>query len=68
MLNQRTLVLKCVTLAEMVEFVVEVLVDFARGAVLYEKATQDTETTHPNNLTVIKKVSNHSFLRLSIKA
>ena len=34
MLDQCTLVLECVTLAEMVEFVVEVLVDLARGAVL----------------------------------
>jgi hypothetical protein len=41
-LNQRTLVLECITLAQMVEFVVEVLVDFASGAVLDKKTTEDS--------------------------
>ena len=52
MFNQRTLVLEGVTLAQMVEFVVEVLVDFARSAVLDKKAAKDTETTHPDNLAI----------------
>lgn len=34
--DQCALVLESVTLAKMVEFVVEVLVDFARGAILDE--------------------------------
>lgn len=33
MLNQRTLVFECVTLAQMVELVVEVFVDLARGPI-----------------------------------
>jgi hypothetical protein len=41
-LNQRTLVLECVTLAQVVEFVVEVLVDFAGGAILDEETTEDS--------------------------
>ena len=36
MLNKRTLVLEGITLAEMVELVVEVLVDLASGAVFDE--------------------------------
>lgn len=32
-LNQCTLMLECITLAEMVKFVIEMLVDFARRAV-----------------------------------
>jgi len=36
MLDQCTLVLECVTLAEMVEFMVEVLIDFARSPILDE--------------------------------
>jgi hypothetical protein len=34
MFNQRTLVLECITLAQVVEFVIKVLVDFACGPVL----------------------------------
>ena len=52
MFNQGTLVLEGVTLAQMVEFVVEVLVDFARSTVFDKKAAKDTETTHPDDLTV----------------
>jgi hypothetical protein len=36
MLNQRPLVLECVTLAEVVKFVVEVLVNLAAGTVLHK--------------------------------
>ena len=52
MLDERTLVLEGVTLAEVVELVVEVLVDLAGGAVLDEQAAEDTQTTHPHHLTV----------------
>jgi hypothetical protein len=41
-LDQRTLVLECVTLAQVVEFVVQVLVDFARGTVLDQQAAEDS--------------------------
>ena len=52
MLDECTLVLEGVTLAEVVEFVVEVLVDLAGGAILDEQAAEDTQTTHPHDLTV----------------
>jgi hypothetical protein len=41
-LNQRTLVLECITLTQVVEFVVKVLVDFASGAILDEETTEDS--------------------------
>ena len=53
MLDQCALVLECIALAEMVEFVVKVFVDLARGTVLDEEATEDSKTTHPHDLTVI---------------
>ena len=56
-LNQGALVLEGVTLGEVVELVVQVLVDLARGAVLDEKAAEDTETAHPQNLPVVRQVS-----------
>jgi len=46
-LDEGTLVLEGVTLAQVVELVVEVLVDLAAGAILDQKATEDAETTHP---------------------
>ena len=52
MLNQCPLVLERVTLAEVVQFVVEVLVDLSSGTILDEKAAEDSETAHPNNLAV----------------
>ncbi len=52
MLNQCPLVLEGVTLAEMIQFVVEVLVDLAAGTILYEKAAEDTESSHPHNLPI----------------
>jgi hypothetical protein len=51
-LNEGTLVLEGVTLAQVVELVVEVLVDLAGGAVLDQQTTEDTETAHPHNLAV----------------
>lgn len=50
--NESTLVLEGVTLGEMVQLVVEVLVDLAGGAVLDEKTAEDSETAHPKNLAV----------------
>ena len=52
MLNKGTLVLEGVTLAEEVQLVVEVLVDLSGGAVLDQKAAEDTETAHPEDLAV----------------
>jgi len=49
-LNQSSLVLEGVTLAQMVEFVIQVLVDLAAGTILDEKAAENTETAHPDNL------------------
>jgi hypothetical protein len=50
--NESTLVLEGVTLAEVVEFVVQVLVDLARGTVLHEKTAENTLAAHPENLAV----------------
>jgi hypothetical protein len=50
--DKTTLVLESVTLAEMVELVVEVLVDLAARTVSDEKTTEDTESTHPKNLAI----------------
>lgn len=52
MLDKGTLVLEGVTLAQVVKLVVEVLVDLAGSAVLDEQAAEDTQTTHPHDLTV----------------
>ena len=52
MLNEGTLVLEGVTLAQVVELVVEVLVNLAGGTVLDQQTTEDTEAAHPNNLAV----------------
>lgn len=49
-LNKTTLVLESVTLAAVVELVVEVLVDLAAGAVLDQKTAEDSETSHPEDL------------------
>jgi hypothetical protein len=49
-LNECALVLEGVTLGEVVELVVKVLINLAAGTILDEKATEDTESTHPNDL------------------
>lgn len=54
MLYKSTLVLEGVTLAEMVQLVVEMLVDFAGSAIFDQKATEDTETAHPHHLAVFE--------------
>jgi hypothetical protein len=50
--NESTLVLEGVTLREVVQLVVEVLVDLAGGTVLDEKTAEDTKTAHPENLAI----------------
>lgn len=52
MLDEGTLVLEGVTLAEVVQLVVEVLVDLSGGTVLDEKTAEDAETAHPEDLAV----------------
>ena len=64
MLNEGTLVLEGVTLGEMVQLVVEVLVDLSGGTVLDEKTAEDTETTHPEDLAVNNRISKHSLTAL----
>ena len=39
MFDESSLVLEGITLAEVIEFVVKVLIDLAAGAVLYEETT-----------------------------
>jgi hypothetical protein len=51
-LNQSTLVLEGVTLAQVVELVVEVLVDLAGGTVADEETTENTHAAHPEDLAV----------------
>jgi len=48
--NESTLVLEGVTLGQVVELVVEVLVDLSGGTVLDEETAEDTETAHPDDL------------------
>ena len=64
MLNQSSLVLEGVTLAELVEFVIEVLVDLAGCSVLDEKASEDSETSHPEDLTVRSILACHSACKI----
>lgn len=51
-LNQRSLVLEGITLAEVVEFMVEMLVDLTAGTVLHEETTENTKTAHPDDLAI----------------
>ena len=44
--------LEGVTLAEVVEFMVEMLVDLAAGTVLHEETTENTKTAHPDDLAI----------------
>jgi hypothetical protein len=52
--NQSALVLEGVTLAQVVKFVVQVLIDLARGTVLNEKSAQNSLAAHPKDLAVIE--------------
>ncbi len=49
-LDKSFLVLECITLAQVIQLVVEMLVDLAAGAVSDEQTTQNPETTHPQHL------------------
>lgn len=51
MLNQRSLVLESVPLAQVVKFVVKVLVDLARITVSDQQPPENPKSTHPENLT-----------------
>ena len=50
MLNQCSFVLEGVTLAQVVELVVKVLVNLTAGTVLDKETAEDTESAHPHNL------------------
>lgn len=50
MLNQGALVLEGVTLGGVVQLVVQVLVNLARGTVLHQQTAEDTLAAHPDNL------------------
>lgn len=56
-LNQSTLVLEGVTLAQVVQLVVQVLVDLAGGTVADEQTTEDTHAAHPEDLAVERENS-----------
>lgn len=51
MFNKSTLVLEGVTLAQVVELVVKVLVNLAGSTVLDQQAAEHTKAAHPHNLT-----------------
>lgn len=53
--------LEGVTLAQVVKFVVKVLINLAAGTVLDEKAAENTETAHPDNLAVKISIRIHSY-------
>lgn len=52
MFDQSALVLEGVTLAQMVEFVVEMLVDLAGRAVFDQETAEDAKAAHPHHLAV----------------
>jgi hypothetical protein len=45
--DEGTLVLEGVTLAQLVEFVVKVLVNLAGGTIFNEKTSENTKASHP---------------------
>jgi len=49
-LNEGTLVLEGVTLGEVVQLVVKMLIDLASSSVLDQQTTKDTESSHPEDL------------------
>lgn len=51
MLDQSPLMLKSITLAQMIQLVIQVLIDLSSRTVLNEETAQNTKTTHPQNLT-----------------
>ena len=52
MLDQSSLVLESVALAQVVELVVQMLVDLARRPVFHQQPPEDTQTPHPHDLTI----------------
>ena len=60
MFNESTLVLEGVTLGQVVQLVVKVLVDLSGGTVLDEETAEDTETAHPDDLAIDIRVSKQS--------
>lgn len=50
MLDQSTLVLESVALAQVVELVVKMLVDLAAGTILDQETAEDAKTAHPEDL------------------
>lgn len=54
MLDQRSLVLKSITLAQVVELVVKVLIDLARIAIFDQQPPENAKSTHPEDLTILK--------------
>ena len=59
MFDQSTLVLERVTLAQLVEFMVEVLVNLASSTVLDKKTPENTQASHPEDLAVNRYPSVH---------
>ena len=55
--NEGTLVLESVTLTEVVEFMIKVLVNLASGTVLDKKTSENSETAHPHDLAVSNGIS-----------
>ena len=47
MLNQTTLVLERVTLAKMIQLMIQMLVDLPSSTVFGQQTAKDTQTTHP---------------------
>lgn len=50
MLNDLSLVLESVTLGQLVEFVVQMLVNLAGSSVLGKKSSNNSQSSHPDNL------------------
>jgi prophage maintenance system killer protein len=64
-LNQCSLVLEGITLAQVVELVVQMLVDLAAGTVLDEETAENTETAHPDDLAL--HLSEHVTISPTVK-
>lgn len=62
MLDESALVLEGVTLAQVVELVVEVLVDLAGGTVADEQATENTHAAHPDDVAEKRNFISHKTL------
>jgi hypothetical protein len=60
MFNERPLMLECVTLAKMIELMVKMLVNLARGTVLHEETAENTLAAHPQNLAETKASATRS--------